>query len=266
MAKQVSNRLLINSVLLIIVAVLVYFIGYQPNFRQSEGATSKALFSIAAYQAEHIHISRRGKEDIVIKKIQEEWRLLKPAIAPLNPNRIKHLLTILVEPIIASYDPTDKDLNTFGLALGKINLTISSADKSETITFGKTNPITLNRYVLKDKTIYTINEIVYGVLGTSVTQLLAHQLFPSNIEVINVDAPELLASLPVNFWTSAKASNIADENEDDIIIGKIKVTLNAKSDATQEDQIVIFNVIAVKPVLILSRSDLKVKYTFPETI
>ena len=274
MAKQVSKRLILNSLLIILFAMLVYFIGYQPNFKQPADRAmgqSNALFTIASYQANHIKIIRVGEQSIELTKKADDWQLTQPALAPLNKNRIKHLLTILEEPIVASYKVAGKDLKTFGLTPGKVELIIASKDKTESLIFGKTNAVTLNRYVLKNNEIHTINEIVYGVLGTSITQLLAHHLLPDSVEITKVEAPALLANFPHSFWQNVEAQNIADDNGDDTIIGKVVIEVVEKAETTTElsnikNESITFNILAIKPALVLSRPDLKVKYTFAEGI
>ncbi len=275
MAKQVSSRLLLNSLLLIVVAILVYFIGYQPI--KQRASAQQSLFSIATYQATGIHIQRPDKTAVTLIKKSDKWALIEPAIAAVNGERIKHLLTILQEPVIATYDPAGMDMSQFGLAPGKIKLRITSTDHAEEITFGSTNSVTLNRYILKNNTIHTINEIVYGVLGSSVTQLLAHRLLPDYAEIVSIDAPKLLARISPEFWHNVEAKDIADYNGDETIIGKIKLTIqkaqNMGGNKTEqvvanqnETQSIVFNILAIKPSLILARPDLNVKYTFDENV
>ncbi|MEE9352071.1 MAG: DUF4340 domain-containing protein [Thiotrichaceae bacterium] len=266
MAKQVSSRLLLNSLLLMIAAVLIYFIWYQPKQQIKNLSASKSLFSIAAYQADAIQIQRDKKTNIVLRKNNDKWMLVEPGLAPLSADRIKHLLTILNEPVVATYDPKGKDLSQFGLAPAKIKLTISTTDQSEEATFGSTNPVTLNRYILKDNSIFTINEIVYGVLGTSVTQLLAHHVLPDHLEIVDVVAPELLAEIPTNFWQKVEAQDIADYSGDETIIGKVKLTIQDTTNNKDSNQNIDFDIFSVEPSFVIGRPDLRVKYIFDQHV
>lgn len=245
------KRTLLNLVLLFFVVALALFIWLQPFSGQQQAP--KRLFELAPYEAELILIQRKDAPDIKLQKLDGAWQLVLPGRAPVNQERIKQLLTVLEEPIIASYDLEGKALSEFGLDPGKISLTINT----EQATFGATNPVTLNRYILKDKKIYTIKEIVYGVLGSSVVNLLKHDLLPESSKVVSVSAPALFQPLDTDFWTDIKAIDIADYSGDETIIGKITLELSDQS-STELD------ILAIKPALVFGRSDLRVKYTFDE--
>lgn len=251
-----AKRLWLNIVLVVLLGGLVYFIMSQPSQQQQaqqQNRNAQRLFNLASYQVEMIHIQRPNGADIKLQKVNEKWQLLEPARAAVNQDRIKHLLTIVDEPVIAEYELKDKELSTFGLDPGKITLTINE----EQAIFGSTNPVTLNRYILKNNKIYTIKEIVYGVLGSSVTNLLTHTVLPEHIKVSSILAPELFQGLPLDFWTTTQAIDIADYVGDETIIGKMTLTL-------QDEQAIVLDLLSIKPLLVIGRPDLKVKYTFDE--
>ena len=254
-----SKRLWLNLILLVVGAVLVYFVAYSPVQTLKKGQQNpNSLFSIAPYQADHILIEHKDKPAIAFKKINDQWRLIKPGVAPVNSERIKHLLTILREPVIASYDPKGKDLTSFGLSPSKINLTINS----EEATFGSTNPITLNRYILKNNKIFTIKEIVYGVLGTSVTSFLTHRLLPEQVTVEVKSMPDMFAQKDSSFWQQLEAQNIADYEGDETIIGKIELLFYTD----KQQELLNLDVLEIEPALVLGRSDLQVKYTYDKNV
>jgi len=239
--------------------VLVYFVAYKPTQTVKKGQQNpNSLFTIAPYQAEDILIEHKNKPAINFKKINDQWRLVKPGVAPVNVDKIKHLLTILREPVIASYDLEGKDLTQFGLAPSKIKLTINS----EEATFGSTNPVTLNRYILKNNKIHTIKEIIYGVLGTSVVSFLSHRLLPEDVTVKVTSAPEMFSQKDASFWQQLEARNIADYEGGETIIGKIELLLYSDE---QEEQINL-DVLEIEPELVLGRADLQVKYTYDKNI
>ncbi len=261
-----SKRLWLNLILLVVGAVLVYFVAYNPVPTLKKGQQNpNSLFSIAPYQAEDILIEHKDKPAIVFMKINDQWQLMKPGIAPVNSERIKHLLTILREPIIASYDPEGKDLTPFGLSSSKIKLTINS----EEATFGSTNPVTLNRYILKNNTIYTIKEIVYGVLGTSVVSFLTHRLLPEQATVEVKSLPELFSEKDTSFWQQLEAQNIADYDGEETVIGKIELLVSIENQQEVTSRIseqLSLDVLQIEPVLVLGRSDLQVKYTYDKNV
>lgn len=246
-----SKRVWINLLLLIAFAVLVSFIFFKP---EPAAPPAKGLFSVTPYDATEITIQRPDDTLIRLRKNDTQWALEEPTQAPLNQDRIKHLLTILQEPIINSYPLDPQQLTTFGLDnASAIALTINA----ETVLFGKTNAVTRNRYALKGQQVYTIAEIIYGTLGSSLTNLLTHRLFLPSSTINTIEAPEIFDTEKTSAWESLEAINIADYIGDETIIGEIKVTMS-------DGVIHTFNLFAHAPQLILGRDDIKVKYTFSE--
>lgn len=245
-----GKRLWLNILLLGIAALLVFLLAYEPKIDVSE--QPQRLFKVTGYDARLILIERQNQPDIMLKKTLDDWELVKPGIAPVNNQRIRHLLTLLGEPVISQLDAEGADLKLFKLDPGKIKLTIND----ETLTFGKTNPITKNRYVLKNKSIYTIAEIVYGTLGSSVTHLLQHRLLPVNQKALDIEAPShfLSTTSALENWNMLEAENIADYRGNETILALISLSLESGNKLE-------FEVLAIKPQLVLGRADLKVKYT-----
>lgn len=246
-----SKRLWINLLLIVALAGLVVFIFFKPK---PATPPAQRLFSIPPYDATTIIIQRPEKSPILLSKHETQWVLETPTQAAVNQDRIKHLLTILQEPIVSSYPLDPQQLQTFGLdEESAIALTINN----ETVLFGKTNPVTRNRYTLKDQHIHTIAEIIYGTLGSSLTNLLTHRLFFTGSRITEIQAPAIFDTEKTSEWETLEAINIADYAGDETTIGEIRVSL---ADGTTQ----IFNLFAHAPQLILGREDIKVKYTFTE--
>lgn len=246
-----SKRLWVNLLLALVLAGLIGFIFFKP---EPAAPAKKGLFSVTPYDASSITIQRPDKPTISLRKYQTLWALEKPTQAAVTQDRIKHLLTILQEPIISSYPLDQQQLSTFGLNKeSAIALTINH----ETVLFGNTNAVTRNRYALKDQQVHTIAEIIYGTLGSSLTNLLTHRLFLPNSAIKSIQAPPVFDTEKLAEWENLEAINIADYAGNETIIGAINVTL--ADDMTHE-----FSLFAHSPQLILGRDDISVKYTFSE--
>ncbi|MCK5726585.1 MAG: hypothetical protein KAH22_07155 [Thiotrichaceae bacterium] len=249
-SKGLSKRTIVNILLFIALLVLVYFIIYKPQqiFKPSS-AMGASLFSMAAYEAEDILIEYQGKPDLRVQKINNQWQLTQPAKANIEHKRIKLLLTIMQEPIVASYPKKGADLASFGLDKPKGRLTING----ELLEFGKTNPISLNRYLLKDGQVHTMNEIVYGVIGSALPQLLAHRLIADNHSLTEVKAPTQLEHISLATWQSLVANHITEGRQSkEASLGDL--TLIAETARYH------YEVLSVEPTLLLYRKDLDISY------
>lgn len=261
------KKLWLNALLLSSVVLLVFLLSDSSRLENRATAPPQRLFQTPLYDVQRIMIERQGKTDIVLMKEQQQWLLIKPALAPLNHQRIQHLLTILDEPIQGKLARQEGDLEAFQLEAEKIKLTIND----EKITFGMINPITKNRYVLKNTSIYTIKEIVYGTLGSSVTQLLQHRLLPNNLQVTQIETPASFYNTTVakEAWHTVEATNIADYSGNETILGIVSLTIQNNKQNNEKHRnhertaltTLVFDILAIKPTLILGRADLKVKYT-----
>jgi len=271
MKKQLWLNLFLFLFMMLLIGLLVY------TSKPSTNATDQrqGLFKTTLQDAHYIRIERQGQPAMVLEKKQQhtqhaqrdQWLLVKPALAPLNRGRVRHLLTILNEPIQYQLTRKKGDLKAFKLDAERIKLTIND----EKITFGMINPVTHNRYVLKNAEIYTIKEIVYGTLGSTVTHLLQHRLLPESMSVTQIEAPAVFyqTKQAQEKWRLLEATNIADYAADETILGSVSLTIqNSESNNEQNNKtpaiittMLVFDILAIKPTLILGRADLKVKYT-----
>ena len=265
----VKKKLWLNVFLLAIVLLLIVLLVYTPKLLTDGVDKKQGLFKATLAEVNHIRIERQGQVAVVLAKQKNQWLLVKPALAPINNERVRQLLTIIDEPIQQQLARKKDDLKTFKLDAERIKLTLND----EEITFGMINPITKNRYVLKNRNIYTIKEIVYGTLGSSVTHLLQHRLLPTSMRVTKIKAPALFNSTKqaLQGWHLLEATNIADYTANETILGFVSLTLqndelnksNISNRLSKSNKLItlVFDILAVKPTLILGRADLKVKYT-----
>lgn len=262
------KKLWLNLALLLLVVglVLLLMINNKSEQAQHNAGKSMRLFDTLAQDVQRIVIERQGKQTVVLQKKQQYWLLAKPALAALSEQRIQHLLTIVEEPIQGKLARQEGDLARFQLDAEQIKLTIND----EKITFGMINPVTKNRYVLKNGSIYMIKEIVYGTLGSSVTQLLQHRLLPRHLQVTQIEAPASFYTTATTYeaWHTVEATNIADYSDNETILGIVSLTLQSHKQQNNNNDnkqvtltTLVFDILAIKPTLILGRADLQVKYT-----
>lgn len=165
------RRMLLNLALLLLVAGVGVW-GWQLA-RQPE-KTSEALLSLGKGEINQLIIMLRpGTAQVQTIRMQkyaaEQWKMLEPQQANVNPVRVTQLLTLLDEVVNASYDVQGKDLTQYALQPGNVTLTLND----QTLVFGMENPVSHQRYILHNGKIKLVSEAVYGLLIGAVQDWLA---------------------------------------------------------------------------------------------
>ena len=158
MISPTSKRLIQNLILLSIVAALAAFI----IMREDD---TKVLYSTLydksiGDEATEIVIHVEGAEDVVLKNIEEQWKVTKPEQFDADKEKVRHLFTLLSENADTSYDIVGKNLSDFGLDKDKLSVSFNGVK----LVFGDYNEVSHKRYVLKGDKMYLISETVSGLL------------------------------------------------------------------------------------------------------
>lgn len=160
----INKRLAFNGLLLLAILSFVWFIAQQSNKRilvdsLYDSAMGNDIHSIVIHY-QKIENTLAIDAEIELKKIENQWRMLKPINSPIDERKIKHLTTLLFDEIDASYPIEGKDLSVFGLDADRVSVAFNGVK----IQFGSLNPISYKRYVQKGNRIYLVAETVYGLL------------------------------------------------------------------------------------------------------
>jgi len=157
-----NKRQLINLCLVILVAVLAWF-AYQQVQKDNAGVDTLYSDSIGDTMRE-IRILVPGKDEVVMSAVDDVWFITQPIQAKANPKSLRHLQTLLAEPIMASYDAKGKALETYDLTTAAIRVKFNGVEYA----LGKLNPLNRQRYVLLENKILLANEVVYELLNRGV--------------------------------------------------------------------------------------------------
>ncbi len=158
MPSPTCKRLIQNLILLSIVAALAAFIMMRDD-------DTKKLYSTLydksiGDEATEIVIHADGAENVVLKNIEGQWKVTKPAQFDADKEKVRHLFTLLSENADTSYDIADKNLADFGLDKDKLSVSFNGVK----LVFGDYNEVSQKRYVLKGDKMYLISETVSGLL------------------------------------------------------------------------------------------------------
>lgn len=160
----INRRLVLNGFLLLLVLGLVWFITQQSNKRVMpdslyDNAMGKEIHSIVIH-----YPTLENKQSIIVKieleKTSDQWVMINPINTAIDERKIKHLTTLLSDPISASYPIKDNNLSRFGLTDEEVSIHFNGIK----MQLGSLNPISHQRYILKGDRIYLVAETVYGLL------------------------------------------------------------------------------------------------------
>jgi len=115
-------------------------------------------------QVEGIRIQRPQQPDIEMVTGTPKWKMTQPVVAKVNMQALRQLLTLLSEPILASYPAEGKLLVRYGLGAKAIIVTFNQVE----YRLGDLNPMNHQRYVLFDGQILLVNEVVYELLSRGI--------------------------------------------------------------------------------------------------
>ena len=257
-----KSRLLLNLILLALtVGITIYIIKNPVN-----NDNPQRISSLKTQDINKIHISKE-KDDITFYKENDVWYISSPYQIKAHDFRINHLLQILEAPVSKTYDSSALNLNTFDFTPPRAHVTFNNTE----ILFGKTNPVTNQRFLLIDSTMFLVYEEVFALLGTQASTFVDLSLLPDDSRITNLSLPGLeldkvethWKTTPENLlnadqiqsllehWNSAQAFAVHRylKRKD---LGNIEIHFAEKK--------IIFEISDDEPWLILARPDLGIEY------
>ena len=156
------KRLLMNLCLLVLVAGLGWM-AYQQVKNDNKGVDTLYSEAIGDTMNE-IRISVPGQPEIVLSAEGDDWFITQPIQAKANPKSLRHLLTLMAEPILKTYEVEGKTLETYELGAKAIRVNFNGIEYA----LGKLNPLNRQRYILLENKILMANEVVYELINRGV--------------------------------------------------------------------------------------------------
>ncbi len=191
-----AARLWLNLALLLLIAVLVVIVIYEPG--KQPASTPVSLTSLKAATISHIHIKRATGEDIeLVKQPDGEWWMYNPYHLPANAFRVQSLLR-LAETESLSQHPLDQlQPAKYGLDQPRAVVTF---DRSTQISFGDTEPLQQRRYVQIGDQLHTIADTFYYQAAANPTVYLNHALLPPAAKITKLVLPDMQLVFKEGQW------------------------------------------------------------------
>lgn len=169
-----------------LILVLVLFGLYTVLSTEAEIKDTATISELTAEQINFISIKQANRTTIELTKQDDEWVITSPITAPGNSSRIELLLSLLSQPISSQQTISPQTpLTKFGINDQSSQLILNQHQ----FTFGDTNTIDQNRYILHNNTLYLINDNIHPLLNTSVTSFIDNQIIPQNEIIAELTLP-----------------------------------------------------------------------------
>lgn len=267
-----TNRTLINLVLLIALLLLGALAYFKPGIEEKETETS--LTSLATADVSRIRIERAVTEDVAFEKRDGTWWMTEPVQAQANELRIEGVLRIAEANSQRSYPASQVDLTKVGLDQPEILLFF---DDATPIAFGDTEPLSQARYVRFGETVHLIEDTGYYHVIGAYTTFLDGSLLPDNATIEGLSLPGLKLSRVEGHWSAEpvpprfsvdQVNALADEWRHAQAVdvrrfnggkpqGEILVALKDRPEPIR------FGILSRAPELVLARVDLGLQYHLP---
>lgn len=189
-----NSRSLLNLFLLLIVLVLIGFTLHTLNRQQSSGI---AILDIKRDDITQITIPR-SQQDIVLYKNHEQWFMSKPFIARAHSFRINKLLD-LSQTVIDNHYPIDPDhLHSYGLQQPRASIIFNN----QAVHFGKTNPVSNQRYIQTKTFITLIDDQLYPLISSQPSSFVDLKILDPRRSISALHLPEFsLAQQADHQWS-----------------------------------------------------------------
>ncbi|MDQ1363534.1 MAG: hypothetical protein QG652_1395, partial [Pseudomonadota bacterium] len=171
------------------------------------------LSSLDATQVNRIVIPREQGE-IVLTRQAGHWNMEKPYALPAHEFRVQSLLGLLQTPVSQSYAAEELDLAQFDLNPPRARILFNDQE----IRFGKSSPVSNQRYVLHANRIYLLDDRLYPLISAEAASLINLSPLPEPALIEKIILPDLTLQKDAgNNWHDANGNIIAADTAQQLL-------------------------------------------------
>lgn len=190
-----KSTYLTNIILLILIIGLYWFV----NQEESPVSSATNLFSLSPHDVSNITIQRQDRDEIALRKQDNNWHITQPFQADANAVRIKLLLNVLNSVPYRQFKPEKStQLKQFNLAPAPITLHLND----HVFHFGDIEPLSKHRYVYHQESIYLFDDAVVPLLNSSASSFIDNHLIAHNQSLTKLTLPSITLKLENGHWKS----------------------------------------------------------------
>lgn len=265
-----SKRNLINLVLLVLVAILVMLVVYEPGIEEE---TIHKLTALQRSDVKKITINRIGTMQVILEKEQDRWFMREPYVMPANAFKVETIVEMVAAQSHARYPVTGQDLKPYGLDQPRVTVVFNDQHR---LDFGGIEPLKQRRYMRYQDTLHVVTDRFFHNLSINETDYLEHNLFPDKPKISKLVLPGLTLTLMNGQWqTEPKVENYSNDQGNELIdnwlyANAVQMAEYKPDKPAQQvnvyiegqDTPIVFDVLREKQSFSLGRADLGLQYQF----
>jgi len=272
---RMSSRNLLNLILLIVIAVLVAVVIYEPG---KKVAPVVKLTDLSKSAINKIEISHIGAKKIVLEKKDGKWQMLEPYAMPANEFKTDSITELAEAKSTAQYPiKQGENLKPYGLDVPRLTVTFNGKDK---LAFGGTEPLKYQRYVRVGDTLHLIFDRYYYNLSAAAPEFVEHALLPGSPSITKLVLPKLSLTQEGDKWQAQPpVKQLSNDQVNELLDNWTGAHATAMQPYTPakspeqaqvflkgQDKPLVFDILHEKNAIALGRADLGIKYKFTEDI
>ena len=203
--KTVSRRLGINLALDALVAVLLWVVFLKPE--APSGKTQYPLSSLAATGIDEITIAPANRPQIVLARRKGDWFVTQPFSARADMSHVEGLLGLLSAQ--SAQRLAAQDLARFGLDKPLARVRVGTQE----FTFGGTQPLTDQLYVLTQGAVYLISPVYFVDVAKQPSDYLSKQLFDDKDVPVAFAFPRFTLTRQAGQWRMTPADGLRSQDD-----------------------------------------------------
>ncbi len=267
----------LNLILLLLIITLVGIALFQPGIEETK--SHLPLTDLKADRINTITVSRPSHEPVTLKRTQGKWYLTKPIESRASEFVVNSILATLHTPSLNQLAYSEKnDSRKYGFDAPRAIITLNET----TVTFGDTNPLSQQQYVLYNGQVHMINGNLLWSLRRGYNEYIDRRLLASTDSPVAIVFPDgktlalkngswtikgtnkslssdSLTRL-VNEWRYANALRVAPYEQGH---AQRTVQIFYKAENQKKAKVIKLDILSKKPELVLVRKDEGLQYHFP---
>ena len=270
-----SPRNQLNLILLVVIAILVAVVVYEPG---KHATPEVKLTKLAKSAITRIDITHIGAKKIVLEKKDGKWRMLEPYAMPANAFKVEAITELAEAKSTAQYPiKQGEDLKPYGLDTPRLSVVFNDNTKLE---FGGTESLKHQRYIRSDDTLHLIFDRYYYNLSATAAEYVDHTLLPGQPHISKLVLPGLTLSKQGDKWLAQPPiEQLSNDQVNELLDNWTSAHATALLDYTPakspeqvqvflkgQDKPLVFDVIHEKDAIALGRADIGLQYKFTEDI
>lgn len=286
---RTRSRIVLDIVLVALVVVLGLIAYFQPGLQKPSPVPQ--LTPLSTDTVRRMELIYPDGHTVILEKEKDTWFLRKPIEVEANRFQAETLAETAAASSLAQYPASQVDLAQ--LRLDKPLLKVRFNDQE--VAFGDTEPLTGRRYALYRGTVHLISDSIAGALNADTTHFVSYALLPEGVHPVLIrfpDIPENADTIQstqgekelrferdrwvltppdssvsqdainqlVDGWRYAHALRVEPFKGEQKPLAAVTIQLQGVS------QPIRFDILSLKPELVLARPDLGLKYYIAESL